>query len=325
VCRIHLTGPEREWYCHITAALEELWDEFGEMEKARLTPSQFGLRVRSHPLNLIVTARSKMRNAMELTVQVDLSGRHVEPNVFAVRDLAHNRNVLDRLVSDIGIPDGDPSPCSGYYWKGVSSRRIQSFVRESKRLDVNMDTAADPICRYLENLALEGVDSCDVYLASVEDGEFPCDVAELKIGREEFGIEVKPDGTLVVGGGRKHITGRNQERAGLSDVLGSEQVQNDIAEFLLESSRKNVPGRFYRKYRKRPLLVLHVVNGKLTEGSAVPSADCSEIAVWRLVFPGDSRECAPERLVSYVLNTVAARQYFAETNVDADEVLEEVE
>jgi hypothetical protein len=102
-------------------------------------------------------------------------------------------------------------------------------------------------------------------------------------------------------------------------------VKNDIAEFFLESNRKRVPGRFYRKYRERPLLVLHVVKGKLAEGAAIPSADCSEIVVWRLVFPGDSRKCAPDRLVSYVLNTVAARQYFAETNVDADEVLEEVE
>jgi hypothetical protein len=124
-----------------------------------------------------------------------------------------------------------------------------------------------------------------------------------------FGIEVKNDGTLVVGGGRQHITSKEQERAGLSTILSAQSTQDEIADYL-ENIGRALPGSYYRRYRRHPLLVLHVVQGKVADGDEKPAVDCSRIAVWRLVFPGDASLCRPERLVSYVLNPIAARQYF---------------
>ena len=309
VCRIFLTEEERSWYEHITSAMEELWQEFKEMEAEKLTPAQFGLRVRAHPLNLIVTAVNKMRNTVEMTVKVDLAGRHIEPNVFNISDLHHNRKVLDRLLSDIGMPNADASPCFGYYWKGVSSRRIQSFVKETKRLDVNIDTASGPVCEFLEKLAIDGIDTCDVYLASTGEMENLCSLGGVTVGRESFSVLPKYDGTIVVGGGKKHVTSKDQERAGLEAVLSTEDVKQAIEDYKAENCTESVPGRFYRRYRERPVLILHVINGKVEEGAPKPTVDCSEIVVWRLVFPGEAVKYRPDRLVSYVLNMVAARQY----------------
>ena len=311
ICRIHLTSDAIGWYKHITAAMEELWDEFAEMAAANLTPSQFGLRVQAHPLNLIVTAKNKMQAASEMILQIDLAGRHVEPNFFNVRDLDENRRLLDGFMADIGAPDGNAAPCVGYYWTNVSIRRVQSFVRDFKRLDVNMDTAATPLCNYLGNLEATGVSACEVYLATT--GEKPdYAVMGLDICRECFRIEVKVDGTLVVGRGRQHVTSKNQERAGLADVLSTDMFRQASEKYLEDPTRKSLPGRFYRKYRTRPLLVLHVVKGEVAEGEPQPVADCSQIVVWRLIFPGDSTSYMPDRLVSYVLNPIAARQYFSE-------------
>lgn len=309
LCRIHLTREAIGWYRHITLALNELWAEFRAMEAEKLIPAQFGLRVRAHPLNLIVTAKNKMKSATEVTVQVNLDGRHIEPNYFDIRSLDWNFSTLDRFISDIGSPNGNAAPCHGYYWTDVSLRRVQSFIRDSKRLDVNVDTATTPILNYLSNLEMEGVSACDVYLVSESEKGVECDVGGLKIRKEVFGIEVKNDGTLVVGGGRQHITSKDQERAGLSDVLSARSTQDEIADYLGNIGR-SLPGSYYRRYRRRPLLVLHVVQGKISDGDEKPVVDCSRIAVWRLVFPGDASSYRPERLVSYVLNPIAARQYF---------------
>lgn len=322
LCRVHLTPAAIGWYRHITTAMEELWDEFAEMAAANLTPSQFGLRVRAHPLNLIVTARNKMKAATEMTLQVELAGRHIEPNYFNVRDLAENRRLLEGFVSDIGAPNGDATPCAGSYWTNVSIRRVQAFVRDFKRLDVNMDTASTPICNYLGNLETTGVSACDVYLATTGDAP-DHSVAGIEICRERFRIEVSADGTLVVGGGRQHVTGKDQERSGLSAVLDTDEFRRAAEAYLATSGRKSIPGRFYRRYRTRPLLVLHVVNGVVAEDAPQPADDCSQIVVWRLVFPGDCTSYRPERLVSYVLNPIAARQYFSE-QADSNDNEEEV-
>ena len=177
-----------------------------------------------------------------------------------------------------------------------------------------------PSLNYLSRLEMEGVSSCDVYLVSEADKGVECDVGGMKIRKEIFGIEVKNDGTLVVGGGRQHITSKDQERAGLSEVLSKQSTQDEVADYL-ENIGRSLPGSYYRRYRRRPLLVLHVVQGKVADGDEKPAVDCSRIAVWRLIFPGDASSCRPERLVSYVLNPIAARQYFrsfesAEDNLD---------
>lgn len=311
ICRVHLTPAAIGWYRHITMAMEELWDEFEAMAAENLTPSQFGLRVHAHPLNLIVTARNKMQSATELTLQVDLAGRHVEPNYFNIHDLAWNRRLLENFIADIGAPNGNAAPCLGMFWTNVSIRRVQAFVRDFKRLDVNMDTATAPLCNCLGNFESAGVSSCDVYLVTTGDAA-DHSVAGLKICRERFKIAVEADGTLIVGGGRQHVTGKDQERAGLAAVIDTDGFRRAAEGYLMSRGRSSIPGRFYRRYRTRPLLILHVVNGVVAEGSPRPVEDCSQIAVWRLVFPGDGTSYKPARLVSYVLNPIAARQYFSE-------------
>lgn len=307
LCRVYLLPEAIGWYRHITQAMEELWDEFREMKKANLTPSEFGLRVMAHPLNLIVTARNKMRSATEVTVQVDLAGRHIEPNSFKVGDLDGNFNTLDVFVSGLGAPNGDAAPCAGHYWTEIPNAKVKQFIRQSRRLDINMDTASGPLCEYLDKLEASGTKTCDVYLASVQDEDVePIAVGGVSVRREAFSIEVTAAGNLTVGGGRHHVTGADQEGAGLDETMRTEAYQTARDAYLGDHS--TLPARFYRRFRSRPLLVLHVVSGKLPKDAARPVNDCSKIVVWRLAFPGAKDDNRIGRLVSYVLNPVAVRQ-----------------
>ena len=69
---VFMTQTASSWYSHIAGVMEELRTDFKSMERAKLTPREFGLRVRSHPTALIVTARNKMRSAKTIPVQIGL-------------------------------------------------------------------------------------------------------------------------------------------------------------------------------------------------------------------------------------------------------------
>src|SRR4029078_12197966 len=60
LCRIWMPPEAIGWYEHITESIEELRDELRGMERAGRTPKDFGLKVRSHPDTLSVTARNKL-------------------------------------------------------------------------------------------------------------------------------------------------------------------------------------------------------------------------------------------------------------------------
>ena len=111
----------------------------------------------------------------------------------------------------------------------------------------------DALCNYLEKWASKGDGACDVYLVSTAERP-DYSIGGLDICREAFAVDIEDNGMITVGGGRKHVTGKNQERAGLARVLDTDEVQR-----LLElhrdaaTGRVNVSGRFFRKFRTRPL------------------------------------------------------------------------
>lgn len=60
LCRLYTTPAVEDAYVEVTAATDELRREVEEMATLGLTPRQFGLKVRSSSLGLMVTAANKM-------------------------------------------------------------------------------------------------------------------------------------------------------------------------------------------------------------------------------------------------------------------------
>jgi hypothetical protein len=63
LCRLFTTNTLVTWYRHIALAEAELRREFDYMVAAGLTPEKYGLRVRTHPDGMIVTALNKMAHS----------------------------------------------------------------------------------------------------------------------------------------------------------------------------------------------------------------------------------------------------------------------
>ena len=131
ICRIFMTKEAEAWYSHIAEATEELREDFKSMEKAKLRPIDFGLRVRSHPTALIVTARNKMKNAREVPVSIALGGRLAETSVLlgAARFIEENKKVLERAIEEAATNGTEVPSSLGKLWEGVPATVICSAIR----------------------------------------------------------------------------------------------------------------------------------------------------------------------------------------------------
>ncbi|MES2242109.1 MAG: Z1 domain-containing protein [Pseudomonadota bacterium] len=103
VCRLYTTADLVGWFGHIADASEELREEFDTMVERKGTPSDYGLKVQSHPV-LTVTSPLKMRNSESL--KLSYSGTMVQTVALPrdTKDLQINLDATDRLLTSLGSP-----------------------------------------------------------------------------------------------------------------------------------------------------------------------------------------------------------------------------
>ncbi|KIR65353.1 Z1 domain-containing protein [Micromonospora haikouensis] len=123
LCRLYTTSDLFNSYGEITAADNELRQDFAEMARLGQTPESFGLRVRASPAGLAVTAANKMRRSVK--VRLSYSGELPETTVFSLHPEAVRRNfeILERFITalDEQSPEVDGT---SLVWRGVSPTEI---------------------------------------------------------------------------------------------------------------------------------------------------------------------------------------------------------
>jgi Z1 domain len=130
-CRLYTTAELRRWYAAVTAANEELLREFDYMAAIGATPKDFGLRVRNHPDGLLVTARTKLRNARK--VQVTFAGTISETIIFRTDEVSRKVNVeaAEALVTEarqLGYEQQRENPLGSRRWDRVPAESIRRFL-----------------------------------------------------------------------------------------------------------------------------------------------------------------------------------------------------
>lgn len=130
LCRIYMTEEASSWYAHISSVTEELREEFSRMEKAKMTPKDFGLCVRSHPETLIVTASNKMRSGRSVTRQINLEGRLVETSVLLKTTdvISDNLKFFEQLIQSVSATNSGTVVQQGCLYKSVSVSLIKDFL-----------------------------------------------------------------------------------------------------------------------------------------------------------------------------------------------------
>jgi hypothetical protein len=101
LCRLYTTDELRDWFSHIALAEEELKREFDHMVDARLTPADYGLRVRQHPDGMMVTALNKMAHGESR--EVTFAGQLVQTAFFSRNQKRQqdNAQLVERWLSGL--------------------------------------------------------------------------------------------------------------------------------------------------------------------------------------------------------------------------------
>jgi len=295
LCRIFMTENAEAWYAHIANSTEELRRDFKAMEKARLTPLEFGLRVRSHPTALIVTARNKMRASRDVPVNISLEGRLAETSVVFSdpNEIQHNMIVLEGAIASAGEHVEVEETKLGLLWREVPSSIVQAAVENYRNHPECMLTYSEPLVEYLRQLATTGQNTCDILLRSVKKKSAKKEICDHTINLPERNVAVFNNSKIEFS--KRRVASKGDEKAGLPD--------DDVRMITEQFEGKNVPDKEYRKYRyERELPPLFMINYV----KAVKGSDKNAVVpCFGLSFPGDpSSSRRPERTVQYRVNTV---------------------
>ncbi len=313
LCRIWMTPETQGWFQHISESIEELRDELRRMERANMTPEQFGLRVRTHPDTLIVTARNKMGTGQKVPVAVGLSNKFIETYALrrAQEDVRHNREAALSLVADLG--PGRLVEGNGPYhrlWTGVPGEKIEAFVRAFRNHERALQTQPEPVADFIHEGLGHELGSWDVAVVGKagtgdRDPDFGIVCQERAVGG---GSDGKP---FILVGERNRVSSRGVEQIGLSENARAKALE----EFREEEGRSdgdNPPDRIFRANRERPLLVLQPLDLR-EKNTKVPGPNP---VAWGISFPATTFDY---RTATYIVNSTWWQDYVGEADEGDDD------
>lgn len=301
LCRIFMAPQAESWYSHISAVTEELRDEFREMDLNNLTPRDFGLKVRSHPDSLIVTARNKMQTGETITRQISLERKLIETDrINSSHDIStQNKQALYDLCNDMyQIKKPEKTKLENYLFTDISVDLIKKFILKFKNHAASLRTDPTPVLEYIERRSDNELSLWDVVIVNKAKAiqEHRERINQMDIGYQDryAGEAAEIPGCYSIGEKLK-VGSRGIEKEGLT----IDETKNAEAKYLeTHPTITNVPDKAYRDVRKKPLLMLHLLHIHKRKD---PSTTLHNGALaYGISFPRTSLE---EETVAYVVNT----------------------
>jgi hypothetical protein len=312
LCRLYMPPESISWYQHISDVTEELRDEFKRMELAKLTPTEFGLCVRSHPESLIVTARNKMRTGMKVPRQISLLGRQIETSVLASNYLSIDNNLaaLTSLIKRLSESYRKDNKGNNYLFSDVSQSHVMSFIETFTNHPASIMTEKVPILEYINQLE----SNWDIQLinsSSNKNSEITFTEGDITLQAVMRTVHKKISNS--VSNDKRRFGSPSWESAGIGKTL----IDSIKSKY---SKHKTIPGKAYREVRTKPLLTIYILDCKLTkDGDSIFN---SGAVAWNISFQGQAGTGKPEKLVEYVVNTTWWNQEFGNI-FDEEEELED--
>lgn len=291
------------------------------MEQTGQTPKDFGLKVRSHPDTLIVTARNKMGSSKEVRVSIGLSDKLIETTwLERGAALKANRGHASRFVADLlALKPHDPEePSANFLWRDVPANMVIGFISGFVNCDTSIQTKSGPVTAFISNGASEELGLWDVAVISKKDGgDTPADTS---LGLEVFTQDrTRGDGTNdreIMVSSRRRVSSQGVERLGLDDgAIRKAEADYRREKGLPEDAKPNFPDSIYRQVRPRPLLMIHLLDMRepVKPDQPVVRVEPESVVAWGISFPPTPETNKTHRTVEYVVNTTWWREQYGET------------
>jgi hypothetical protein len=311
LCRVWLTEEAEGWYKHITRATGELKRDFARMKRMKATPSEFGLRVRTHPDTvLLITARNKMSTGMDVDQvwDVSLMGRMIE-SARLYSDKKRNESNFDhlsRFLERLGsgaAPDGN-----AVVWRHVAAETVADLLETFLIHPLNFDFQGDSIATFLRHTTGRGPLLSEWTIALPVAGEgrpisLPA-LSHVDVKATQRKVKLSYGGSLLISGKSARVGSRSDLRHAFT--------QQQFRQFV------GAPEDDLRAAMTGPLMVIYLVRGYETDKN-IPYRDDLLLPALGLHFPGTKDQDQSKNLVRYRLNRVAQRELMPD-DVDEDDL-----
>ncbi len=148
LCRLYTTDELREFYSHITMATDELRQEFDLMAERGMTPREFGLRVRSHPSGLVITAANKMRNGTPMTVSYSAD---ISETISFDRNTDVNRRNHERYCQFVASLGSAEYIHPNHIWREVSGEYVADLLSDVRVHPGSRKARGDFLAKYIRS------------------------------------------------------------------------------------------------------------------------------------------------------------------------------
>ena len=328
--RVWMAEDAISWYTHISEATELLKLEVYRMNRNKLTPLEFGYKIKGHPDALIPTARAKMRNA-RLDVkyaEIDLAGHLIECPRLNDKVSVMNKNEeatlsFLRKLNDSGVAR---EVNDDLIFRGVSADAVADYISAFKALEWHY---------YFDSATLaDGIrEANDLWNVCIINGAEESHIWPIELGGDHFEFRaqkrhstrsnriIKVSGSKVkVGSGGSVSAGLEsikidkvqEEWKRLPDALNRRKLRSGLLDL---TGYKTMPDEFILHYLDHPLLLIHFLylteDNSAGEETAMFDDDECHVLALGLGFPSDEdyitskQNKTKRRKIRVYLNSIA--------------------
>lgn len=290
VCKIFMPADRITDFANIIEATENLILDFKLMAEQKKTPNDYGLAVQQNPDSALqVTARNKQKAVTEFFFKMRLDGTLKETSYLLTSpaDIKHNLQAVTSLLDALPAPTQESGT---RVWKNVNKTLVQKFIKNFKTFDKDKLglTSRMPI-GFIKQYLDERTTEWDVALYNGTGDPFTH--GTISIDKEVRQIRPNKSGAYELL--NRQVSSGNSESITIEDGNEKSAIGNNRHEA--------------RKYRKKPLLMLHILQTK-TE----PLIE--EIAAFGISFSGSV--LSEEKPVRLLINTVYYQNLFESMSLD---------
>ena len=147
--RVWMTREHREWFRHLATVEYELRLDIDRYEQQALTPTDIGVRIRTHP-SLLVTQKLVGRPA-----RLGIVRRTASSNSILPRDkpgvVDENLHAADAASSLVAVASPEDLEGGTQLWRDVEVRHITDFLAVYRAHPDSPDLDAELLAKYIAN------------------------------------------------------------------------------------------------------------------------------------------------------------------------------
>lgn len=284
IFRIWTSKQSADWYSEICESTELLKDDISTMRECKLTPKDFGMRVRNDSKELRITAPNKMRAATEKIEVSSFFGDMYETPYLTSDNTINDHNLscvkkFTKMSMELGCAFKRLETQGNHYsLMDTPKKLIIWLINEIKISKYNRKFDTDQIYKFLLSCSEDVLEKWDIVFMEGErknNSPYPIENHEIYPIKRDFSVD-EYDGKINIGS-RGKLAGTSDGRQCLEDHLVIAEAKRLFAEDYLEQQKlpwkegRSFPTNTWFKHveKRKPLLIIYLIKLDALNGRAV--------------------------------------------------------